>query len=917
MSETGAGTAASGGESPSSSRDEREGFSRDARGGDGVPPDAASAVRTRGADAPSAPRVFRGFTDAMAASPERLLHDWRRAHLRVREYLELLEIDDAVANGIAQDAVTRAVSREDWEPGADAYSEALRAMREIVVERIPRNVEDVPKPCDPFVAWRVATAAGNAAAPAPKRRGPLAMMPSILRGFMPRARLERRFFRPRTAVLSADEKAVSEKAARPKPGEPARKQREGLPWTKRALRRRRILSTLVFLPSVVASSFMAEVLPQKGGNTMELLIVVFFGMLFGWISIGFWTALYGFYTLIRKEERFRIMYLPPGEQYPPIDLASRTAIVMPICEEPVERVFAGLRAIQQSVDRTGAGDRFDFFVISDTATPATGIREEEAWLRWCRETNGFGRIFYRRRRIRLKRKSGNVADFCRRWGRKYKYTVMLDADSIMSGDALKRLVELMEKHPTAGMIQTAPTAVYRRSIFGRVQQFSGKAYGPMFTAGLHYWQLGDGQYWGHNTIIRLQPFMEHCGLPPLPGKPPLGGDILSHDFVEAALMGRAGWSIWLAYDLAGSWEETPSSMLEEMKRDRRWCQGNLQHVRLLFTEGLFGAHRALFLNGALSYVSALLWFTFLVLSTAEAVRANLVEPEYFPAGRTLFPQWPVWHPEGAYTLLAVTGVVLFLPKVLSVVLIFLRGQTRLFGGATRLILSVPLEIVLSSLFAPIRMVFHTRFVLTNLMGRTVGWKSQPREDAETTWKEAFTHHGFDTLMGGIWAGLLLWLSPDYFWWVMPVVGALILSVPVSVLVSKIELGDRARRFGLWTIPEEVAPPVELQDLDANMTAETAAAAEKPSAWSDGFAMAVADPGMNAVHRGTLGGTRRMKAMIREARRLILDGVVTAGPDKTDAKKRRIILNDPELLDQAHWRVWRCEDDEITRRWGVG
>jgi membrane glycosyltransferase len=311
------------------------------------------------------------------------------------------------------------------------------------------------------------------------------------------------------------------------------------------------------------------VLPQKGGNAMELAIVAFFGALFGWISIGVWTAGYGFWTLMRREERFKITHLPPGQEYPPIDESARTAIVMPICEEPVERIFAGLRAIQESVDRSGQGERFDFFVISDSGDPATGIREEEAWLRWCRETGGFGRIFYRRRRIRLKRKSGNVADFCRRWGRKYRYMIMLDADSVISGECLVRLVQLMERHPTAGMIQTAPTAVYRRSVFGRVQQFCGRAYGPMFTAGLHYWQLGDGQYWGHNTVIRVKPFMDHCGLPPLPGKPPLGGDILSHDFVEAALMGRAGWSLWLAYDLPGSWEETPSSMLEEMNRDRR------------------------------------------------------------------------------------------------------------------------------------------------------------------------------------------------------------------------------------------------------------------------------------------------------------------------------------------------------------
>ncbi|HEY2776024.1 MAG TPA: glucans biosynthesis glucosyltransferase MdoH [Candidatus Binatia bacterium] len=850
----------------------------------------------------------------------RLLHDWRSAHHRCLDYLLRLGMAEREARPLASEAVARAISREDWQEGADAYSEALRSMRELVVEKLPRDAEAPCPGVDDFTAWRADVAASGGESAAAKKAS-VVSMPPILRGQMPRAALQRHFFRPRTDRLSADEQAMHERSGHAgegtNPGEPARRRRSDLPWTRRASRRRRFLMTLVLIPSIIASEFMLDVLPQKGGNALELLIVLFFGALFGWISIGFWTALYGFYTLTRKEERFRITYLADGDSHPPIDARARTAIVMPICEEPVERVFAGLRAIQQSVDRTGSGERFDFFVISDSGDPATGIREEEAWLRWCRETGGFGRIFYRRRRIRLKRKSGNVADFCRRWGRKYRYMIMLDADSIMSGPTLVRLVQLMEKHPTAGMVQTAPTAVYRRSIFGRVQQFAGRLYGPMFTAGLHYWQLGDGQYWGHNTVIRIAPFMEHCGLPPLPGKPPLGGDILSHDFVEAALMGRAGWSLWLAYDLPGSLEETPSSMLEEMKRDRRWCQGNLQHVRLLFTEGLFGAHRALFLNGALSYVSALLWFSFLLLSTAEAIHFALTKPDYFPEGRTLFPQWPVWRPDWALMLLAVTGVILFLPKVLSIVLVFLRRQTRSFGGALRLVVSVPIEIVLSSLFAPIRMIFHTRFVITNLMGRTVGWKSQPREDAETTWKEAITHHGGDTVFACMWAGLLFWLSPHYFWWVMPVVGALILSIPVSVFVSKIDLGDRIRRLGLFVIPEEVEPPRELQELDSQMAGAFEYAASRPAPWRDGFALAVADPLMNAVHRCQLGGPRRVRSQIREARRSALDGVVTAGPASVDVKRRRMILNDPELIEEIHWRLWRCDDDEITRRWGVG
>jgi membrane glycosyltransferase len=580
---------------------------------------------------------------------------------------------------------------------------------------------------------------------------------------------------------------------------------------------------------------------------------------------------------------------------------------MPICEEPVDRVFAGLRAIYASLERTGEHAPFDFFILSDSSNPDTWVREEEAWAAWCREVGGFGRIFYRRRRVRLERKSGNVADFLRRWGRQYRYMVMLDADSIMSGQTLLRLVQMMERHPDAGMIQTAPVAVNRRSLLARAQQFSGRVYGPMFAAGLHFWQLGDGQYWGHNTIIRVAPFMDHCALPRLPGKPPLGGEILSHDFVEAALMGRAGWTLWLAFDLDGSYEEVPSTLLEEMKRDRRWCQGNLQHLRLLFSEGLFGAHRALFLNGALSYVSAGLWSCFLWLSTAEAIVDVMSEPDYFPHGASLFPEWPVWRPDWALSLLAVTATILFLPKVLSVVLIVLRGQAYLYGGVVRLSLSVLLEIILSSLLAPIRMVFHTRFVLTNLLGRTVVWRSQGRDDSETRWGEAIRQHGLDSLIASAWGLTLYWLNPDYFWWVTPIVGALILAVPVSVLSSRVRWGDWFRARGLFRIPEETSPPPEIAAVDSP--------AESPAVERDGLVRAAVDPFANALRVALARGKRSRRASVQASRAALMERALAEGPAALEARQRTILLSDPECAAELHRRVWQLPEDRAAA-WGL-
>jgi membrane glycosyltransferase len=845
---------------------------------------------------------------------DRLVQDWRQARARAVAYAEALGIPAAEREALAQGALERAVSRAAWEADADAIGETLRGLRELLLEREPLAPGLRDGGADPFTAWRLAAAPPTGdgyAADIPLCAGRLWSTPRLRRHRMVPEWIERRFLR----------RIFGRLLGRPQPSragrahESLRDQRRRLPWRRSAHRRRLFLSILVLIPSVVASGFMLSVLPHQGRTWLEVAIVLFFGALFGWISIGFWTATLGFFTLVIRRRRFAITNLDPPT-LGPFAPDCRTAVVMPVCEEPVERVFAGLKSIYQSLERTGAIAHFDFFILSDSSDPETYLQEEESWAAWCRELGTFTKVFYRRRRVRVRRKSGNVADFCRRWGTQYRYMIMLDADSLMAGATLVRLVEMMERRPDAGMIQTAPTAVNRRSLFARVQQFASGVYGPMFAAGLHFWQLGEGQYWGHNTIIRIAPFMDHCALRKLPGKPPLGGEILSHDFVEAALMGRAGWTLWLAYDLGGSYEEVPSTLLEEMKRDRRWCQGNLQHLRLLFTEGLFGAHRALFVNGVLSYVSALLWFTFLALSTAEAINDVLHEPDYFPHGPSLFPEWPVWRPDWALSLLAVTGLILFLPKLLSIALIALKSRTsRLYGGIVRLTFSVLLEILISSLLAPVRMVFHSRFVVQNLLGRTVSWGSQEREDSETGWREAMRYHGFDTLFASAWGISLYLLNPHYFWWVTPIIGALILSIPLSVYASRVSLGDRTRAWGLFVIPEERDPPAELRALDGHLRAAESAAAALPVREVDRFVRVAVDPYVNAGHRALLGRPRRLRAGIAGERQELLDRALAAGPTALSTPHRRVLLSDPVLVDRLHAAVWALPDRDRAARWG--
>jgi membrane glycosyltransferase len=849
--------------------------------------------------------------ETLEVRADRLVQDWSGARQRAQGYLESLGFDGATRTELARRAVEAAVARPAWESG-DAVSETMGALRDILYGPQSAQMDGAEQA---FLLWRTEAARGEPPGTplqvgevkvrrrAPTRRQWIRSTPPLERGVVVAHRLERRGLRRR----------IHRHGHPPPPGEPSRAERH-FPWIPVARRRRILLAVLVVVPTLVAMSFMAAVLPQRGRTPLEFAIALFFGSLFGWISIGFWTAVLGWLLLLRGRDRFAIRATDSNAPIPP---EARTAIAMPICNEPVDRVFAGLKAMYASLERAGVLEHFDLYILSDTSDPSAWVQEEAAWFEWCRHEVGFDRVFYRRRHARVARKSGNIADFCRRWGRRYRYMVVLDADSVMSGATMAELVRRMESHPEVGVIQTVPIALGRRSLFARLQQFSSRLYGSIFAAGLHYWQLGDGQYWGHNAILRVAPFMEHCGLPRLPGRPPLGGEILSHDFVEAALLGRAGYALWLAYDLGGSYEETPSTLLEEMQRDRRWCVGNLQHLRLVATEGFFGAHRALFLNGVLSYVSAFAWFCFLGLSTWEAVWQAIREPDYFPSGRSLFPEWPVWRLDWALWLAAATGVALFLPKILAVLRIFLRREDlRGFGGPFRLVASLLTEIVSSAIFAPIRMVFHTRFLVTTALGRIVSWTSQQRADHETSWRDALRYHGLDTLVAGGWGLLVYWLNPNYFWWLTPIVGALVLSVPFSVLASRVRFGDRLRRLGLLRVPEETAPPFELAELARHLEAAEATNARLPAALRDGFVRAVIDPTVNALHRALRGERRLLKESIREDRRALLERAIADGPAALSPGDKRILLADADLMGALHRAVWELADPTRATRWGL-
>ena len=573
-------------------------------------------------------------------------------------------------------------------------------------------------------------------------------------------------------------------------------------------RRRLMLAVLVLGGTAIATQIVANVLGADGLSWLEACIALVFSITFAWLGYGFWTAVAGFVVTLARRPTHQLKE-PAGELGP----SARTALLVPIYHEDVERVAARLRAIVRSLADTGQLDRFDLFILSDSRRHDCIRAEEAVWARLCSDPLTAGRVFYRNRAENSGRKAGNIADFCRRWGRQYAYFVILDADSLMSGSTLVRLVGLMEANPRAGLLQTVPQPVGGETLFARALQFAARLYGPIYAAGVSFWFPARSNYWGHNAIIRSEAFMNAAGLPALPGRPPLGGEILSHDFVEAALLQRAGWSVWLLPELGGSYEELPANLRGYVARDRRWCQGNLQHVRLLTAKGLSAVSRLHLGLGAMSYVVSLLWLLLLGLATVEAAWARFWPETQVPAASLPFQPWPVVDPRQLTGLAIVTVAMLLLPKLLPLLLTLCNGaQRRAFGGGWRVLRSTLAEIVFSVLMAPVLMIQHSKAVVDILLGRCVTWNGQQRDGESESWAAVTAVFGGTMLVGLAWAAAAYLIAPDLLLWLSPVLLGLVAVVPLATLSSRSDVGLAARRRGWLLTPEESAPPPPLAAL---------------------------------------------------------------------------------------------------------
>jgi membrane glycosyltransferase len=608
-----------------------------------------------------------------------------------------------------------------------------------------------------------------------------------------------------------------------------------------ARRRRTIVFTATLVLTAAAGYEMYQVLNVGRMTVLQVALLVVFTVNFVWIALPFVNGLIGFLALWGGRDVSGIT-LPSLQHGAP--LTTRTALLMPIYNEAPQCVFARLQTIYEALDALGVLDHFALFILSDTTDPELWLEEEAGFWELRRRTKGERHIFYRHRPKNIRRKAGNIADFCQRWGAQYDHMVVLDADSLMTGQALVQLVAAMEASRDAGLIQTLPLVVNRHTLFARAHQFAARIYGPVLATGLAYWHLGDSNYWGHNAIIRTKAFIDSAGLPDLPGQPPLGGPIMSHDFVEAALLRRAGWKVYLVPAITGSYEESPPSLLDFAERDRRWCQGNLQHSRVVPAAGLHWLSRLHLVMGIMSYLASPIWLLFIVLGILLALQAHFLRPAYFPKGFALFPTWPIFDPQRALQLFVGTMAVLIAPKVFGYILLLKDRQTRrCCGGALCTALSVLVEIVLSSLIAPVMMLMQSAAVLGIATGRDAGWKAQRRDDGSIPFRELVRRHRTHTLCGVVLAGVAYSVSPVILAWMSPVVLGLVLAIPVSAVTGWPALGQAVRRLGLLITPEEIAPPAVLQR--ANELACEWATTRPPL--TDVFARLASDAQLRALH----------------------------------------------------------------------
>ncbi len=565
--------------------------------------------------------------------------------------------------------------------------------------------------------------------------------------------------------------------------------------------RARLWKLATFLPAMVTTALLltafTDWLSTGGFGWLEYLLIALVGLTFFWISLSVATASLGLIGFFLTSNRMTTQGLPKN-QIP----TQNVALLVPIYNENPNDVFGNAAAMLSELDVLPSQHNFSLFVLSDTRMDDIADAELRAFARLRHKLPTDCNIFYRRRATNSDRKTGNLADWIEGWGGGYDAMLVLDADSLMSGEAIIALSDELACDPSAGLIQSAPELIGAETLFARLQQFSGTTYGGPLSVGLAMWSNRESNYWGHNAIIRTRAFATSAGLPRLRGLRGADRLIMSHDYVEAGLLRRAGWAVRFMPQIKGSFEETPPTLVDYALRDRRWCQGNLQHLRIIPTRGLHAVSRFHMLHGAISYLLSPAWFALLLVWAllANGEGENLVS--YFSDSNPTMPVWPHMSTVNSILILIFMYAMLLAPKFMGAMTVWAQPNVRkAYGGHRQFFISFIAEIFASVLYAPIMMVQQTVAVLRTAVGFREQWEPQRREAESYSWQVLLKFHLLETCIGiallvGIASGLVsLWL--------LPIAISLAGAVPLSALSG---LNFRSRNWPHLGTPIEFSTP---------------------------------------------------------------------------------------------------------------
>jgi membrane glycosyltransferase len=567
------------------------------------------------------------------------------------------------------------------------------------------------------------------------------------------------------------------------------------------LQRRRLIVILLNVATYLGlMAAAAQVLSVGSWTVLALILLLSFAAGTPWTILGFWNALIGLWLLhCHKDPLVEVApYAAAGNAATPIRI--KTAIFMTVRNEDPARAMVRMKTIKASIDMTGDGAAFSYFMLSDTNDPALAKAEEEAFSEWKNSDKDAARLVYRRRSDNHGFKAGNVRDFCERWGADFELMLPLDADSLMSGSAIVRLVRMMQAHPKIGILQSLVVGMPSSSAFARIFQFGMRHGMRSYTMGQAWWVGECGPFWGHNALVRIKPFTEQCELPLLAGAPPLGGHVLSHDQVEATLMRRADYEVRVLPIENDSWEENPPTMLDFSKRDVRWCQGNMQYAKLLDLPGLYPVSRFQLVWAILMFISVPAWTLMIALLPLAAWQMRDIAD--FPVGLAV----------GLYGLFF---TMYLMPKIAGLIdVVLTSGGVARYGGLLRFTASAAIELIFSFLLGAVATIRITIFMIGLAFGKSVIWGAQSRDTFGISLSTAVRNFWPQTLFGVVVCTALIIAAPTVFWWSLPLTSGYLLAIPFAMITADPRVGRWFQAIGLCGIPEDFDPPTEVVAVQA-------------------------------------------------------------------------------------------------------